>query len=121
MGLIMAEVIEQLAGNLGITVRTQSGLRLVPLQDCGKIVQACKSNRILILGIEAFRLSEQNVVPDSDWIADFSELASKRWDTACLDAASSAEIYFDKAKDRTDLWFDFTLKLRGEEQRGVTS
>ncbi len=112
MGLGMSEIVEQLAGKLGIPVRTQAGLLLIRLQDCGRIVQACRSSRLLILGIEAFRLSERNVVPDTDWIADFSELASKQWDAACLEAARSAEIYFDRAKDRTDLWFDFSLRGR---------
>lgn len=112
MGLIMSELIEQLAGKLGVSVRVQGGLHLIKLQDCGRIVQTCRSDRLLILGIEAFRLSERNVVPDTDWIADFSELASKQWDAACLEAARSAEIYFDKAKDQTDLWFDFALKAR---------
>lgn len=110
MGLIMSELIEQLAGKLGVSVRVQGGLHLIPLHDCGRIVQICRSDRILILGIEGFRLSERNVVPDTDWIADFSDLASKQWDAACFEAARSAEIYFDKAKNQTVLWFDFTLK-----------
>jgi hypothetical protein len=112
MGLTMSELIEQLAGNFGVPVRTQAGLLLIRLQDCGKIIQACRSSGLLILGIEAFRLSERNVVPDTDWIADFSELASKQWDVACLEAARSADLYFDKAKGRTDLWFDFCLRGR---------
>jgi hypothetical protein len=110
MGLIMAELIAQLANNLGVSVRTQTGLQLFRLQDCDTIVQACRSSGLLILGIEAFRLTGRNVVPDTDWIADFSKLASKQWDAACLEAARSAEIYFDKAKNRTDLWFEFSLK-----------
>ncbi len=108
----MSELIEQLADNLDISLRTQAGLQLIQLRDCGRIVQACRSSRLLILSIEAFRLSERNVVPDTDWIADFSELASRQWDVACLEAARSVKIFFDKAKDRTDLWFDFILKAR---------
>lgn len=81
-------------------------------QDCERIVQACKSGSFLILGIEAFRLAEGNIVPKIDLIADFSELISKQWDEACLEAARSAESYFGEAKGRTDLWFDFSLKGR---------
>jgi hypothetical protein len=108
----MPELIEELATNLGVRVRSQGGLLLVRLNDCGIIVEACKSSGLLILGIEAFRLSEGKLIPDIDFIADFSELASKPWRVACLEAARSAEIYFAEAKDRTDLWFEFTLKTR---------
>src|ERR1700692_2278445 len=108
----MPELIEQLASKLGIAARSQGALRLIRLQDCGRIVEACKLGKVLILGVEAFRLSEGTVMPDTDMIADFSGLASKQWDAACLEAAHSAEIYFGEAKDRTDLWFDFCLRGR---------
>ena len=108
----MSELIEQLASDLGITVRPQGGLRLIRSQDCEEIVQACKSNALLILGIEAFILTDGKVVPEMELIADYSELASKDWDAACFEAAQSAESYFGQAKDRTELWFDFCLKRR---------
>jgi hypothetical protein len=110
MGLIMSELIEQLAGKLGIAVQAQGALRLIQLQECEKIVEECKASNLLILGIEAFLLPEGKVIPDTDLIADFSELASKQSDIACLEAAHSAKIYFDKLKGRTNLWFDFSLK-----------
>lgn len=112
MGLVMLELIEQLAGKLGIPVRAQGALRLIRLQDCGRIVEACRSSKVLILGIEAFTLSEGKVVPDTDLIADFSELATRQWDAACLESALSAETYFIAIKDRTDVWFDFSLQGR---------
>jgi hypothetical protein len=110
MGLIMSEVTELLAGRLGIPVRVQGALRLIRLQDFERIVDACRSDKLLILGIEAFTLSEGRVIPETDLIADYSELATKHWDVACLKAARSAEAYFDEAKSRTGLWFDFSLR-----------
>jgi len=108
----MSELIEQLARKVGVDVRPQGSLRLIRLQDCGGIVEACKSGGLLILGIEAFKLADGKVVPYTDLIADFSELASKQWEAAYLEAAHSADIYFSEAKDRTDLWFDFSLRQR---------
>ena len=108
----MSQLIEQLAGKLGIPVRARGALRLIRLQDCGRIVEACRSSRVLILGIEAFTLSEGKVIPDTDLIADFSELATRQWDAACIEAGLSAETYFSTAKDRTDVWFDFSLRGR---------
>ena len=105
----MSELIEQLACKVAIILRPQGALRLIRQQDCGRIVRACKSDGLLILGIEAFKLAGGKVIPVTDLIADFSELASKQWEAACLQAAHSAEIYFNESKDLTDLWFDFSL------------
>jgi len=105
----MSELIEQLGVRLGIPVRAQGALRLIRLQDSGRIVEACRTNNFLILGIEAFTFSEGRVIPE-DLIADPSELTTKHWDAACLEAARSAEDYFDEARGRTDLWFDFSLR-----------
>ncbi len=108
----MLEPIEQLAIKLNIPVRSIGGLRLISLGNCGKIVEACKSGEFLILGVEAFKLEGGNTVPETDFIADFSELASKQWDAACVEAASAAEAYFAEVKDRPDWWFDFSLGQR---------
>jgi hypothetical protein len=108
----MPDLIEQVAGKHDIPVRAQGALRLIRLRDCGKIVDVCRSSKLLILGIEAFTLSQDRVIPVTDLIADFSELASKEWDAACLEAARSADTFLDVAKNRTDLWFDFSLKGR---------
>jgi hypothetical protein len=106
----MSKLTERLASQLGVRMRMQAGLRLIALEDCERIVEACKADGFLILGIEAFRLTEVNIVPDTDLIADFSELISMRWDEACVEAARSAKSYFGEAKGRTDLWFDFRLR-----------
>lgn len=108
----MAELIEQLARQCGIPVRTHGALRLIRREDCGKVIEACKSRDLLILGIEAFKLEGDKVVPDTDLIADFSELASKQWNVACLEAVRSAEVYLGEVTGRTDLWLDFSLRQR---------
>jgi hypothetical protein len=64
------------------------------------------------LGIEAFSLSQGEVIPDMDLIADFSELVKQEWNAGCLQAAHAAQIYFNEAKDRPELWFEFTLMQR---------
>lgn len=106
----MSESIEQLANKLGIVVRTQGSLRLIQFRDCEKVIDVCKSEKLLILGIEAFRLLDGKAISDPDLIADFSELVSKQWDVACFEAAHSAQTYLSIVKDRSDLWFDFVLK-----------
>jgi hypothetical protein len=108
----MPELIEQLAERLGIQVRVQGGLRLIRLQDCHSLIEACKSQKVLILGIEGFTITKGRVCPDMDMIADFSALATKTWDVACLDAAHSATIYFESTKGREDMFFDFSLQGR---------
>lgn len=110
MGVIMPELIEQLADELGITVRRQGALRLIHLQDCGKIIDVCRSRRILVLGIEAFTVSKGKVVPNMDMIADFSALAEEEWDTACSSAIHSTQSYFASLKSQEEFLFDFSLQ-----------
>ena len=47
-----------------------------------------------------------------DFIADFSELVKQEWNAGCVQAAQASQIYFNEAKDRSDLWFEFTLMRR---------
>jgi hypothetical protein len=106
----MPELIEQIAGKLGIQMRAQGALRLIRLQDCQRVIAACKAQGVLILGIEGFTISKGKAVPDMDMIADFSTLAAKVWNIACLEAADSAAIYFESVKRQEDMLFDFSLK-----------
>jgi hypothetical protein len=108
----MCALIEKLSGSLGISAKSHGNLTLIAIEDCGRIIEACESSSILILGIEAFRLEEQFVIPEMDLIADYSGLASMPWEDACLEAARSAESYFSKVKGRTELWFEFYLTQR---------
>jgi hypothetical protein len=106
----MQDLTRQLTSTLGIPLRVQGALRLIRFQDCGNLIEACRSNGILILGIEAFVIIDNSIIPVSDLIADFSQLVNKPWDSACYEAAHSAEIFLQNAKDRPDAWFDFTLQ-----------
>ena len=106
----MSDLVEDVAGKFGVAVRREGALALICFQDCGTILEACKSHGLLILGIKAFTLSDGKVIPDAGLIADFSKLAAKEWNAACLEAVKSAESYFEKAKSRSDLWFVFTLQ-----------
>lgn len=106
----MSELIEQLVGELGVQLKMHGALRLVRLRDCHRVIAACKAQNVLILGIEGFTISKGKAVPDMDMIADFSALTAKAWDTACVEAADSAVIYFESAKGQEDMLFDFSLK-----------
>lgn len=113
----MSDLIEKVAGDLGVYVRAHGALRLIGLRDTGRIVEACRSKGLLILGIEAFRLFDGKVIPDVDFIADYSELSSKEWKIAFQEAANSAEDFFSRAKNRADLWFDFNLRAEQKHVR----
>jgi hypothetical protein len=53
----MSDLIEAVARELGVAVRREGSMFLFPLHECGRIVEACKSRGLLILGLEAFNLS----------------------------------------------------------------
>jgi hypothetical protein len=75
-----------------------------------KLVDACRTKKILILGIEAFRLADQYIMPDTDFIADYSELAAPGVEDAWLKSADAAEQYLNEAAlTDSGFWFEFVL------------
>ena len=106
----MSDFVEQLAEAWNIPVRVRGGLPFIRREDCGRIVEECRARKVLILGIDAFRLVGEDTIPEDDLIADFSELVSKPWDIACLQAARAAESYFGEISPTSVLWFEFTLR-----------
>jgi hypothetical protein len=111
VGLGMSDLIEHLGDKLGIRVRARGAVRLIPYKDCARIIDACEHERLLIVGIEAFRVVGNEIFPDTDLIADFSELVSEQRPDGCVESVRSARIYFDGIEDGTSLWFHFQLRL----------
>jgi hypothetical protein len=106
----MSQLVKQLAVKHNIPVRIQGVLSLIQQGDCEKIIDICKNENILILGIDAFEVKGETIQPDNNLIADFSELTSKEWKVACLQAIRSAEIYFNETNGKENLWFEFSLQ-----------
>lgn len=109
----MENIIEKLANDFAIPLRKQGALRLIWCEDAGRIVEACRASNLLILGIEAFTLADGMVVPETDLIADFSDVETIQWNIACIEAAQAADFYFSEAQGRDCLWFDFIIKDHG--------
>src|SRR5690606_17651262 len=112
MGPDYSEIAKRLADSFDIPLQDRRGMILIHLENCGRFVEACDANKVLILGIEGFRLSGGAITPDSDLIADFSDLCSMPWDAACVESVRSAGPYFESARNQGDLWFEFVLQDR---------
>jgi hypothetical protein len=105
----MSYTFRELADKYCIPVRAVGDIDLVQLRDCTRVVQACMAENLFILGIEGFRIDGTNIVPDTDWIADFSKIISNKGDIKFSMVADSANAFFDLAKSGEELWFEFEL------------
>lgn len=111
----MIDPVDELASKLGVNVINQCGQLFIGANDFEKIVYACLDHNYLILGIEAFTLSENVTIPLMDYIADYSDLyRHEPWEEACKIALESAIMYYQDLKNRTDVYFDFVIVRPGE-------
>lgn len=69
-------LIEEVADRAGIQLTERGSLVLVSAGDAMRLLDACESAGLRILGIEGFQVKENSLVPDMDAIADFSSTAS---------------------------------------------
>lgn len=53
------------------------GTPLFDVDDGVKVVNYCKNNDIVILGIEGFQIKGDNIIPGMDYIVDFSALPNE--------------------------------------------
>jgi hypothetical protein len=102
------------ARNSGMDLHREYGMVLVPLRNCTQLVSALEKNGLVILGVEGFRRLARGVVADSQFIADFSSMARLPHDQGAAESAAAARRYLKLAAGHDDLWFDFTVKERGE-------
>jgi len=96
---------EQVAQRIGLSLRVIGGAPLVAAKDAERFIAGCQQGRILVLGIEGFRLEGGSLVPDMDAIADF---ASPILPTLARSIAASRR--FLLKVNQPGMWFNFTLQ-----------
>ena len=55
----------------------ESDDQLIPIDEAQAFIDKCQSRKMVILGMDAFRKLGDEIEPDMDMIADFSELSNK--------------------------------------------
>ena len=95
-----------------------SGKELIVRSEAAlSFINACDRIGLAIVGIEGFTISDQQVMPHLDMIADFSDIKAMTWDEykrASLEAARNFETQF---LSRHELGFNFVL-LEEREWKG---
>lgn len=94
---------EKIAHQHGIRMMKYGSLNLIAAEDANKILDAFRSERIQVLGIEGFYLRNKSAIPDMDAIADFSELYSVS--ESIIEAK-----HFVNNLHQSGILFEFTLK-----------
>jgi hypothetical protein len=104
-----AILIEQAQG-LGLPLLHQAGLGLVPLKHCQTLLDSFEKAGILVLGMEGFTCIDNQIVPEMDMIADYSNLIGVSWDQACQESLASARTFFEGIPADDCLVFSFELR-----------
>lgn len=84
--------------------------RDIPLfnkMDGNKLIDICDKLDIGILGIEGFVIKNSNIIPQMDYIADFSDsVEDKNFNKISIEASRK---FLDSSKNHPTLLFEFVL------------
>ena len=63
-------------GDLGLPTMLWGNVPLFSVSDSLLLMEYCVKNDIAVLGVEGFRVKDNSIIPDMNYIADLSELAA---------------------------------------------
>jgi hypothetical protein len=95
-------LIEQIARQHDIELLKKGSLELILFKDMSSILEACRIARLCVIGIEAFWLNRDSIVPNMAGIADFSEL--KLSEKSIVEA-----LRFVKSVGQPDMLFEISV------------
>lgn len=92
-------LVESIARRLGLSVLHRGSLELLECSAARQVVDACAEEGSAVVGIEGFRISGENTVPDMDAIADFSALDHLPWPLRVARSVSEARAFIEQVRD----------------------
>jgi len=95
--------LEALASKASVKVRYVGALRLIPSSDARRLLEVLRQERVLVMGIEGFRLDNDRPVPDMGAILDLSGVLD-------VDEAFREARGFVNEIAAPDLFVDFVLR-----------
>jgi len=103
--------VKQLASKLGIPLAyTEGSLELINFAHVDKILTACEEKNIYVLGIEGFKKDGKSIIPEMDFIADYSALDDLPLKERSAKSIESARGFFKEAASKPEMLFEFNLK-----------
>lgn len=69
-------LIDEVTKRAGVSMLMHGALRLVRVDEAGRVLDICASDGLRVLGVECFRVEGSKVFPDMHAIADFSAALS---------------------------------------------
>jgi hypothetical protein len=94
-------LVDRISKLAGISVVQRGSVTLVESEAAEFIIYFCERENIPILGVDGFRMSDRNLIPDMSAIADFSSVSS-------VDSIHLAR-RFANANMRPGLWYEFAF------------
>ena len=95
----------EIAHLVGVKTVNANGMNLVSADDMDKFLDAVNQRGARILGIDGYFVQGENVIPDMDAIADFSDFAGAE----IADTVSASQLFLASLHKKSDLCFDITF------------
>ena len=89
-----------LANKAGISYRTKGGLSLFTFSNLKKLLEHCRKNKIIILGIDGFWVTDQSICPDMKAIADFSQTECISQESRYIETINLAQQFLEDLTPR---------------------
>ncbi|HMS45487.1 MAG TPA: hypothetical protein PKC68_06920 [Alphaproteobacteria bacterium] len=102
-----------LANQAEISYRTKAGLTLFTFSNLRKLLEHCRKNKMIILGIEGFWVTNQSICPDMQAIADFSQTEYLPQESRSTKTVYLAQQFLENltAQQKKELLFEITIAI----------
>ncbi|MBL8686220.1 MAG: hypothetical protein JNK86_01965 [Alphaproteobacteria bacterium] len=107
------EIDTYLANQAKISCLTKAGLTLFTFSNLKKLLEHCRKNKIIILGIDGFWVTDQSTCPDMKAIADFSQTECLSQESRYAETIHLAQQFLEDLtpRQKKELLFEITLAI----------
>jgi hypothetical protein len=91
-----------------LPTKTHGNMSLFDTKDALQVLNYCEANGVSIFGIEGFHLTENKIVPDMDYIADFSIAIEQEGDDFQKKSLEWSRSFMNEIFDK-NIFLEFTL------------
>ena len=101
--------LRQLADETGFQGYCTNASFFIRESDYKIFIEHCRTQRVMIVGVEGFHVCDRGIMPDTSAIADFSSLITWPWEKALPQSHVEAEMFFKKISAGEARVFDVSL------------
>ena len=114
MGQIKKDFYSKILKEPKIQFLVSSGKRYVARKSLKYFIELCTEYDFAIIGIEGFQFSNKKIIPNMEYIADYSEITATSWEKYRETCNQSAIAFQEKIIIDASLFFEITILSKSE-------